>query len=97
MSLSIRSLVDVCFCVAAVGAGGCADGSVNPVSPTASPAVSRMAATGNVSGTTARSDDSQGPIARSAAVEGMSGSAAESGKMLRLSIDSLTLGSRHLR
>jgi hypothetical protein len=38
-------LGNVCFCVAALGAAGCADGSVNPVSPTASPAVSRLPAT----------------------------------------------------
>jgi hypothetical protein len=56
-----------------------------------------MPATGKLSGTTARSDDAHGPIARAALVDGMSGRAAESGKMLRLSIDSLTAGSRHFR
>ena len=46
MSLAIRRLVSVCFCAAALAAVGCADGSVNPLSPTASPAVSSLAATG---------------------------------------------------
>lgn len=46
MSLAIRRVVSVCFCAAALAAGGCADGSVNPVSPTASPGVSSLATTG---------------------------------------------------
>lgn len=45
MSLPTRRLGSVCVCVAALCAAGCADGSVNPVSPTASPAVSSLAAT----------------------------------------------------
>jgi hypothetical protein len=46
MSLAIRRVVSICFCAAALAAVGCADGSVDLVSPTASPAVSSLAATG---------------------------------------------------
>ena len=45
MSLATRRVVIACFCAAALAAVGCADGSVNPVSPSASPAVSSLAAT----------------------------------------------------
>ena len=37
MSLATRLTVIACFCAAALAAVGCADGSVNPVSPSASP------------------------------------------------------------
>jgi len=40
MSLAIQRVVIACVCAAALAAAGCADGSVNPVSPSASPAVS---------------------------------------------------------
>ena len=40
MSLSIRRLGNVCICVALLGAAGCADSAVNPVSPSDGPAVS---------------------------------------------------------
>jgi hypothetical protein len=46
MSLARRRVGIVCFCAAALAAVGCADGSVSPVSPSASPAVSSLAATG---------------------------------------------------
>jgi hypothetical protein len=38
-------VVMACFCAAALAAVGCTGGSVNPVSPSASPAVSSLAAT----------------------------------------------------
>ena len=47
MSLATRRVVIACFCAAALAAVGCADGSVNPVSPSASPGVSSLAATGS--------------------------------------------------
>ena len=37
MSLATQRVVIACFCAAALAAVGCADGSVNPVSPSASP------------------------------------------------------------
>ena len=40
MSLVLQRVVIAGFCVAALAAAGCAGGSVNPVSPSASPAVS---------------------------------------------------------
>ena len=43
MSLAIQRVGIACFCAAALAAVGCADGSVNSVSP--SPAVSSLAAT----------------------------------------------------
>lgn len=43
MSFTMLRLAIGCVC-AAFGAVGCADGSVNPVSPSASPALSRLAA-----------------------------------------------------
>ena len=36
MSLATQRVVIACFCAAALAAVGCADGSVNPVSPSAS-------------------------------------------------------------
>jgi hypothetical protein len=44
MRLATQRAVMACFCVAAPAAIGCGDGSVNPVSPTARPAVSSLAA-----------------------------------------------------
>ena len=46
MSLATQRIVVACFCAAALAAVGCADRSLNPVSPSASPAVSSLAATG---------------------------------------------------
>ena len=43
MSPATPRVVIACFCAAALAAVGCADGSVNPVSPSASPAVSSLA------------------------------------------------------
>ena len=43
MSLTMQRLAIGCVC-AALGAAGCAGGSVNPVSPSASPALSSLAA-----------------------------------------------------
>ena len=45
MSLKMQRLAIGCVC-AALGAAGCADGSVNPVSPSARPALSSLAAAG---------------------------------------------------
>ena len=45
MSLTMQHLAIGCVC-AALGAAGCAGGSVNPVSPSASPALSSLAAAG---------------------------------------------------
>jgi hypothetical protein len=45
MSLATQRVIIACFCAAALAAVGCADGSVDPVSP--SPAVSSLAATGS--------------------------------------------------
>ena len=45
MSLTMQRLAIGCVC-AALGAAGCAGGSVNPVSPSASPALSSLAAAG---------------------------------------------------
>ena len=45
MSLTMQRLAVGCVC-AALGAAGCAGGSVNPVSPSASPALSSLAAAG---------------------------------------------------
>jgi hypothetical protein len=47
MSPATQRVVIACFCAAALAAVGCADGSVNLVSPSASPAVSSLAATGS--------------------------------------------------
>ena len=44
MSLARQRVVIACFSAAALAAVGCADGSVNLVSPSASPAVSSLAA-----------------------------------------------------
>src|SRR5262245_58190665 len=46
MSLTMQRLAIGCVC-AALGAAGCAGGSVNPVSPSASPALSSLAAAGS--------------------------------------------------
>ena len=45
MSLAKQRVVVACFCATALSAVGCADGSVSPVSPSASTAVSSLAAT----------------------------------------------------
>ena len=45
MSPARLPVVIACFCTAALAAVGCADGSVSPVSPSARPAVSSLAAT----------------------------------------------------
>lgn len=45
MSLAKQRVVIACFYAAALAAVGCADGSVSPVSPSASTAVSSLAAT----------------------------------------------------
>ena len=45
MSPATPRVVIACICASALAAVGCADGSVNPVSPSASPAVSSLAAT----------------------------------------------------
>ena len=45
MSPATERVVIACFCAAALAAVGCAGGSVNPVSPSASAAVSSLAAT----------------------------------------------------
>ena len=45
MRLATQRVVIACFCALALAAVGCADGSVNPVSLRASPAVSSLAAT----------------------------------------------------
>jgi hypothetical protein len=45
MRLATQRVVIACFCALALAAVGCADGSANPVSPSASPAVSSLAAT----------------------------------------------------
>src|SRR5262245_48315411 len=45
MRLPTQRVVMTCFCAAALAAIGCADGSASPVSPSASPAVSSLAAT----------------------------------------------------
>jgi hypothetical protein len=45
MSLTMQRLAIGCVC-AALGAAGCGDGPVNPVSPSASPALSSLAAAG---------------------------------------------------
>jgi hypothetical protein len=47
MRLTTQCVVMACFSTAALAAVGCADGSVNPVSPSASPAVSSLAVTGS--------------------------------------------------
>jgi hypothetical protein len=47
MSLARPRVVIAYSCAVALAAVGCADGSVNPVSPSASPAVSSLAATGS--------------------------------------------------
>jgi len=47
MSPATQRVVIACFGAAALAAVGCANGSVNPVSPSASPAVSSLAATGS--------------------------------------------------
>ena len=47
MSPATPRVVVACICAAALAAVGCADGSVNPVSPSARPAVSSLAATGS--------------------------------------------------
>ena len=44
MSPATQRVVIACFCAAALAAVGCADGSVSPVSPSASTAVSSLAA-----------------------------------------------------
>ena len=47
MSLATKRVVLARVCAAALAAVGCTDGSVNPVSPSANPAVSSLAATGS--------------------------------------------------
>ena len=47
MSLATQRVVIACLCAVALAAVGCADGSVNSVGPSASPAVSSLAATGS--------------------------------------------------
>ena len=47
MSPATQRVVIACFGAAALAAVGCANGTVNPVSPSASPAVSSLAATGS--------------------------------------------------
>ena len=44
MRLATQRVVIACFCAAGLTAVGCADGSVNPVSPTGSPVMSNPAA-----------------------------------------------------
>jgi hypothetical protein len=51
MSLTMQGLAIGCVC-AALGAAGCADGSVNPVSPSGSAALSSLASGGSASGRT---------------------------------------------
>ena len=47
MRLSTPSVVIACLCAAALTAAGCADGSGNPVSPSANPAAFSLAPTGS--------------------------------------------------
>jgi hypothetical protein len=55
MSLALQRVVIACVCAAALVAVGCANGSVNPVSPSASPGVSSLAAPGATSSSFPRS------------------------------------------
>ena len=55
MSLTLQRVVIACVCAAALVAVGCANGSVNPVSPSASPGVSSLAAPGATSASFPRS------------------------------------------
>ena len=43
MRLETQRVFIACFCAAALAAVGCADGSVNPVTPSASPVISSLA------------------------------------------------------
>ena len=53
MRLATQRVFVACFCATGLAAVGCADGSVNPVSPTGSPVISNPAASASV----ARSGD----------------------------------------
>ena len=55
MSLALQRVVIACVCAAALVAVGCANGSLNPVSPSASPAISSLAAPGATSASFPRS------------------------------------------
>ncbi len=55
MRLALQRVVIACVCAAAVTAVGCANGSLNPVSPSASPVVSSLAAPGATSASFPRS------------------------------------------
>ena len=69
MSLTMQRLAIGCVC-AALGAAGCAGGSVNPVSPSASPASSSLAAAGPGPVGTQVTASSQGTITEEVAYNG---------------------------
>ena len=69
MSLTMQRLAIGCVC-AALGAAGCGGGSVNPVSPSASPGVSSLAAAGPGPVGSEVSASSHGTIAEEVAFNG---------------------------
>lgn len=98
MSLATQRVVITCLCGAALAAVGCADGSVNPVSPSASPAVSSPAATG--SGTVASLVSASFPrsgefhVTKECSPPGYTGQAGDFCTITSSNLDAIEVGSR---
>ena len=98
MSLATPRVVIACVCAAALAAVGCADGTVSPVSPSASPAVSTLAATGSgtvaspVSASFPRSGDLH--VTKECSAPGYQGRAGDFCTITSSNIKEIEVGSR---
>jgi hypothetical protein len=96
MSPVTPRVVIACICATALAAVGCADGSVNPVSPSASPAVSSLAATeaGTVASLASASFPRSGVLHVTKECSNYHGQAGEICTITSSTLDAIEVGSR---
>jgi hypothetical protein len=98
MSLATQCVVIACFCAAALAAVGCADGSVNPVSPSVSPAVASLAATpsGTVASLVSASFPRSGAlhVTKKCPAPGFTGQAGDFCTITSSNLEAIEVGSR---
>ena len=95
MRLATQRVVIACFCALALAAVGCADGSVNSVSPSASPAVSSLAApSGTVASLVSASFPRRGELHVTKECSAYHGQAGEFCTITSSNLDAIEVGSR---
>ena len=94
MSLATQRVVIACFCAAALAAVGCADGSVNPVSPSASRRSSLAARSGTVGSLASASFPRSGELHVTKECSTWAGQAGDVCTITSSNLDAIEVGSR---